>query len=159
MGKFLPLVEFAYNNSYQATISMAPYESYANKRRKELEFEVGEKVFIKVAPTKGILGFGKRGKLKLRFISPFEIIEKIGNVAYRLTLPPEVSTIHDVFHVSMLRKYIHDPNHVVNVQSLDMKNDMTYEEAPIMIFERKALVLRNREVPLVKVQWSKHGKE
>ncbi|XP_022853863.1 uncharacterized protein LOC111375293 [Olea europaea var. sylvestris] len=105
-------------------------KSYANKRKKELEFEVGEKVFLKVAPTKGILRFAKRGKLKPRFFSPYEILEKIGNVAYRLALPPELSAIDDVFNISTLRKYIHDPTHMVNVQSLDVKKDMTYEEAP-----------------------------
>jgi hypothetical protein len=204
----LPLVEFAYNNSFQATIGMAPYEalygrrcrsplywdevgerrilgpelvektvdaiykirsriktaqdrqkSYADKRRKELSFEVGDKVFLKVAPMKGILRFGKKGKLSPRFIGPFEIIEKIGNVAYRLALPPELSAVHNVFHISMLRKYITDPSHVVNVRSLDVQSDMTYEEAPAVILERKEHVLRNRRVPLVKVQWDKHGKD
>ncbi|XP_022841995.1 uncharacterized protein LOC111365692 [Olea europaea var. sylvestris] len=125
----LPFVEFAYNNSFQAIIGMAPYMrlcmvvnvvhhytgtklSYANKRRKELTFEVGEKVFLKVAPMKGILRFGKKGKLSPRFIGPFEILEKIGNVAYRLALPLKLSAVH-VFHVSILRKYISNPNHVV----------------------------------------------
>ncbi|XP_022883724.1 uncharacterized protein LOC111400550 [Olea europaea var. sylvestris] len=106
---------------------------------------------------KGILRFGKKGKLSPRFISPFEILEKIGNVAYQLALPPELSTVHNVFHISMLRKYIPDPNHVMNVQSLNVQSDMTYEEAPAMTLERKDYVLRNRKVPLVKVQWSKHG--
>ncbi|XP_022873945.1 uncharacterized protein LOC111392781, partial [Olea europaea var. sylvestris] len=120
---------------------------------------MGEKVFIKVAPMKEILRFGKKGKLSPRFIGPFEILEKIGNVAYRLALPPELSAVHNVFHIFMWRKYIPDPNHVVNVQSLDVQSDMTYEEAPAVILERKDHVLRNRKVPLVKVQWSKHGED
>ncbi|XP_022859958.1 uncharacterized protein LOC111380588 [Olea europaea var. sylvestris] len=90
-------------------------KSYADKRRKELTFEVGEKVFLKVAPMKGILRFGKKGKLSPKFIGPFEILEKIGNVACRLALPPELSAEHNVFHIFMLRKYISNPNHVVNV--------------------------------------------
>ncbi|XP_022851896.1 uncharacterized protein LOC111373578 [Olea europaea var. sylvestris] len=117
-------------------------KSYIDKRRK-LTFEVGEKAFLKVAPMKGILRFGKKGKLSRRFINPFEILEKIGNVAYRLALPPELSIVHNVFHVSMLRKYIPNPNHVVNVRSLDVQSDMTYKEAPAVILERKDHVLRN----------------
>ncbi|XP_022869901.1 uncharacterized protein LOC111389241 [Olea europaea var. sylvestris] len=100
-------------------------KSYANKRRKELEFEVREKVFLKVAPTKGILQFGKKGKLKPRFIGPFEVLEKVGNVANHLAMPLELSAMHDVFHIFMLRKYIYNPSHVVNDQSLDVQSDMT----------------------------------
>ncbi|XP_022897458.1 uncharacterized protein LOC111411130 [Olea europaea var. sylvestris] len=98
-------------------------------------------------------------KLKPRFIDPFEILEKVGNVAYRLALSPELSAIHNVFHISMLRKYIHDPSHMINAQSLDVQSDITYEEALVMVLERKVHNLRNREVPLVKVQWSRHGKD
>ncbi|XP_022880950.1 uncharacterized protein LOC111398254 [Olea europaea var. sylvestris] len=118
-------------------------KSYADKRIKELTFEIGEKVFLKVAQIKGILRFGKKGKVSPRFIDPFEILEKIGNVAYRLALLPDLSAMHNVFHISMLRKYISDPNHLVNVQSLDVQSDMTYEEAPAVIQGRKDHVLRN----------------
>lgn len=95
-------------------------KSYVDNRRKELEFEVEEKVFLKVAPIKGIIQFGKKGRLKPRFIGTFEILEKVGNVAHRLTLSPELSAMHDVFHVSMLREYVHDPCYVVNVHSLNL---------------------------------------
>ncbi|KAL0561767.1 hypothetical protein IC582_002208 [Cucumis melo] len=165
----LHLMEFAYNNSYQATIGMAPFEalygkccrspvcwgevgeqrlmgpelvqstneaiqkirsrmhtaqsrqkSYADVRRKDLEFEVGDKVFLKVAPMRGVLRFERRGKLSPRFVGPFEILERIGPVAYRLALPPSLSTVHDVFHVSMLRKYVPDPSHVVDYEPLEI---------------------------------------
>ena len=143
----MPLVEFAYNNSYQASIQMAPYgrpcrsplcwtevgessitgpdlirdtsekvslirqrlltaqsrqKSYADVRRRPLEFEVGDHVFLKVKPKRGVVRFGKRGKLSPRFIGPFEILERVGTVAYRLALPPSMSGVHEVFHVSML---------------------------------------------------------
>ncbi|XP_022883628.1 uncharacterized protein LOC111400441 [Olea europaea var. sylvestris] len=127
--------------------------------RKELTFEIGEKVFLKVAPMKEILRVGKKGKLSPRFIGPFEILEKIGSVAYHLALPPELSAVHNVFHISMLRKYIPDSNHVVNVQSLDVQSDMTYEKASAVMLERKDHALRNQKVPLVKVQWSKHDED
>lgn len=128
-------------------------------RRKDLEFRIGDKVFLKVAPMKGVLRFGKKGKLRPRFIGPFDVLERIGDVAYRLALPPELSAIHNVFHVSMLRKYLQDPSHVINHQNLDVQQDLTYEEMPLRILERKIHVLRNREIPLIKVLWRNHGME
>ena len=83
-------------------------------RRRPLEFEVGDHVFLKVMPKRGVVRSGKRGKLSPRFIGPFEILERIGVVAYRLALPPNMSGVHEVFHVSMLRKYTPDPSHVVD---------------------------------------------
>ena len=89
-------------------------KSYADVRRKSLEFEVGDLVFLKVAPMKGVLRFGHKGKLSPKFIGPFEILERVGSVAYKLALPPALSGVYDVFHVSMLRKYITDPIHVID---------------------------------------------
>ena len=89
-------------------------KSYADKRRQPLEFEAGDHVFLKVMPKRGVIRFGKQGKLSPRFIGPFEILERVGAVAYRLALPPSLSGVHEVFHVSMLRKYTPDPAHVVN---------------------------------------------
>ena len=158
-------MEFAYNNSYQASTEMAPFEalygrkcktlvcwdevgerilvgpelvqitsekvkvvrdnwkiakdrqkSYADNRRRDLQFEIGDRVFLKISPWKGILRFRKRGKLSSRYIGPYEIVSKVGSVAYKLKLPPELSKIHDTFHVSMLRKYISDPSHVLREQ-------------------------------------------
>ena len=95
--------------------------------------------------------FGKRGKLGPRFIGPYENMSKVGPVAYKLKLPPELSRIHDTFHVSMLRKYIPDPSHVLREQQL--KENLTYEETPIQIVDRKEQVLRSKVIPLVKVLW------
>ncbi|KAL0541162.1 hypothetical protein IC582_021201 [Cucumis melo] len=204
----LHLMEFAYNNSYQATIGMAPFEalygrccrspvcwgevgeqrlmgpklvqstnkaiqkirsrmhtaqsrqkSYADVRRKDLEFEIGDKVFLKVAPMKGVLRFERRGKLSPRFVGPFEILERIGPVAYRLALPPSLSTVHDVFHVSMLRKYVPDPSHVVDYELLEIDENLSYVEQPVEVLAREVKTLRNKEIPLVKVLWRNHRVE
>ena len=89
-------------------------KSYVDVRRRPLEFEVGDHVFLKVMPKRGVVKFGKRGKLSLRFIGPFEILERVGTIAYRLALPPNMLGVYDVFHVSMLRRYTPDPAHVVD---------------------------------------------
>ena len=159
----LPLVEFAYKNSYQASIQMASYKAlygrpcrspvcwtkvgerlstspdlvrdtsekvdliwkllltvqsqqkrYAGRRRRPLEFEVGDHVFLKVMPKRGVVRFSKRGKLLPRYIGPFEVLEKVGIVAYQLALPPSLSGVLAVFRVSMLQKYTPDPTHMVD---------------------------------------------
>ncbi|KAL0561626.1 hypothetical protein IC582_002066 [Cucumis melo] len=199
------LMEFAYNNSYQATIGMAPFEALygkccrspvcwgevgeqrlmgpelvqstneaiqnirsrmhtAQSRQKsyadrDLEFEVGDKVFLKVAPMRGVLRFERRGKLSPRFVGPFEILERIGPVAYRLALPPSLSTVHDVFHVSMLRKYVPDPSHVVDYEPLEIDENLSYTEQPVEVLAREMKTLRNKEIPLVKVLWRNHRVE
>lgn len=128
-------------------------------RRKDLEYNVGDKVFLKLSPWKGIVRFGKRGKLSPRFIGPYEIVERIGPVAYRLALPPELSRIHDVFHISMLRKYISDPSHILEPQPIQLMEDLTYEEQPVEILDRRNQVLRTKIIPLVKVLWRNHAVE
>ncbi|KAG8492403.1 hypothetical protein CXB51_009696 [Gossypium anomalum] len=206
--KYLSLIEFAYNNSYQSSIQMAPYEalygrkcqnplywtelsekqihgvdliketeekvkvirdclkaasdrqkSYADLKRKEIEFQVGDKVFLKVSPWKKILRFSRKGKLSPRFIRPYEITERIGPVAYRLALPVELERIHNVFHVSMLRRYHSDPSHVISPTEIEIRSDMTYEEEPIKILAREVKQLRNKSIALVKVLWHRHGIE
>ena len=94
-------------------------------------------VFLKVSPVKGAMGFGKKGKLSPKFVGPFEILKRIGKVAYELALPPTLAEVHNVFHVSMLRKYIPDPSHVLNYEPLKIKDNLTYEEVPIQIIDRK----------------------
>ena len=88
-------------------------KSYADPKRKDVKFQVGDYVFLKVSPMKGVMRFGKKEKLVLRYIGPFEILDRVGIFAYRLVLPPNLSQVHLVFHVSMLRKYISDPSHVL----------------------------------------------
>ena len=186
----LPLVEFAYNNSYQASIQMAPYEalyerpcrspacwmeeeessttgpklirvtsekvdlirkrlltvesrhkSYVDRRRQPLEFEVGDHVFLKVRPKREIVRFGKRENLSPRYIGPFEVLESVGIVAYRLVLPLSLSSVHDVFHVSMLRKYTPNPAHVVDWGELVVDIDETFEEGLVRIMDSRDQVL------------------
>ena len=112
-------------------------KSYADMRRRPLEFEVRNPVFLKVMPKRGVVRFGKRGKLSPRFIGPFEILERVGTVAYRLALPPTMIGVHEVFHVSMLRKYTPDPAHVVDWGQIDVDIDGTFEEGPMCISDSR----------------------
>ena len=110
-------------------------------------------VFLKVLPNRGVIRFGKRGKLSPRYIGPFEVLEKVGIVAYRLALPPSLSSVHDVFHVSMLQKYALDPTHVVDWGELVVDTDVTFEEGPVCIMDSLDQVLRCKIMRLVKVLW------
>ena len=182
----LPLVEFAYNNSYQASIQIAPYEalygrpcrslicwtevgkssiigpdlirdtsekvgliqqrlltaqsrqkSYADRQRQPLEFEVGDQVFLKVMPKRGVVWFGKRGKLSPRYIGPFGILERVGTIAYRLALPLSLLGVHEVFHVSVLRKYTPDKAHMVDWGELVINADGTFKEGLVRILNSR----------------------
>ena len=204
----LPLIEFAYNNSYHSSIEMAPYEalygrkcrtpvcwdedgerrllgpelvqytsnkiqvirarlkaaqdrqkSYYDKKHREVNFEVGDLVYLKVSPWKGILRFGKKGKLSPRYIGPYEITERIGLLAYRLDLPPELSRIHNVFHISMLRKYVPHHSHVIRPEPVELQADLTYATEPVQILSREVKQLRSKQIPLVKVQWQNQYRE
>ena len=128
-------------------------------RRRPLEFEVGDHVFLKVMHKRGVVRFGKHGKLSPRFIGPFEILERIGTVAYRLALPPSMSGVHEVFHVSMLRKYTPDPAHVVDWGQIEIDTDETFEEGLVCIVDSRDLVLRCKTVRLVRVLWQHYGVE
>ncbi|XP_075478864.1 uncharacterized protein LOC142519721 [Primulina tabacum] len=108
------------------------------------------------ATLKGVMRFGKKGKLSPRYIGPFEILDKIGERAYRLALPPDLDRVHNVFHVSMLRKYLSNPSHVLRREALDLLPNLSYEEVPIQIIDRKVKVLRNKEIDFVKVLWRNH---
>ncbi|XP_047326921.1 uncharacterized protein LOC124930637 [Impatiens glandulifera] len=204
----LPLIEFAYNNSFQTSIGMAPFEalygkkcrtplhwdevgervvigpelvantvalvskirerlltaqsrqkSYADKKRRDLKFERGDHVFLKVSPCKGIIRLGKKGKLNPRYIGPFEILEEVGDVAYRLALPPSLDTVHNVFHVSNLRKYVPNPTHVIHHEEVQWAPDLAYEEVPTQILATQIRKLRNKEIKMVKVLWSNHSSD
>ncbi|XP_077223353.1 uncharacterized protein LOC143856957 [Tasmannia lanceolata] len=132
-------------------------KSYADVRRRELKFQVGYKVLLKVSPTKGVMWFGVRGILSPRFVGPYEILEKIGKVAYRLALPPSLSGVHNVFHVSMLRKYVAVLNHVIELEPLNLRKHMSFEEQRVRIVGHKDQLLRRRTIPYVKVQWRNHS--
>ena len=129
---------------------------YADMKRKDIRYEIGEKVFLKVSPWKKVMRFGKKGKLSPSFIGPYEVIEKVGPVVYRLALPPELEKIHSVFHVSMLRRYRTDPSHVVSSETIELRPDLIYEEEPVEILVREVKELRNKKIPLVKVPWRNH---
>ncbi|GJQ90833.1 putative nucleotidyltransferase, ribonuclease H [Tanacetum coccineum] len=203
--EYLCLVEFAYNNSWHASIKAAPFEllygrkcrapicwdevgerliegpelieitnekvavakeklkearsrqkSYADKHRRDLEFQVGDRVFLKVSPFRGVKRFGIKGKLSPRFIGPFEILERIGEVSYRLALPPQLSHVHDVFHVSLLRGYHYHPLHVASYPFDQIQPDMSLSEEPESILDRQERVMRNKVIPFVKILWKNH---
>ncbi|XP_035540235.1 uncharacterized protein LOC118344217 [Juglans regia] len=199
----LSLIEFAYNNSFQATIQMAPYEalygrkcrsplfwdevgegnllgpeiiqemrnqvqvirnkmaaaqsrqkSYSDTRRRDLLFEGGDWVYLKVSPMKGVKRFGKKGKLSPRYVGPFQILEKVGPVAYRIALPEYFGEIHDVFHVSSLKKsFGQQEPRFVDPGSIQLRPDLTYEVVPTQILDRKEQQLRSKSIPLVMVSW------
>ena len=206
--RHLHLVEFSYNNSYQASIGMAPFEalygrkcrsplcwsevgessllgpelvqessevvklirermlsaqsrqrSYADPKRRDHVFKVGDRVFLKVSPMKGVMRFGKKGKLAPRYVGPYEILRKVGSVAFELALPPDFPPVHPVFHVSLLRPYVYDPSHVLLPQSVQLASDLSFEEQPIQIVDRQVKRLRNKDIPTVKVIWGHHSEK
>ena len=128
-------------------------------RRRPLEFEVGDHVFLKVMPKRGVVRFGKQGKLSSRFIGFFEILERVGTVVYRLALLPSMSSVHEAFHVSMLQKYTPDPAHVVDWGQIEFDTDGTFEEGPMFILDSRDQVLRRKTVRLVRVLWRHYGVE
>ncbi|XP_028556387.1 uncharacterized protein LOC114581130 [Dendrobium catenatum] len=144
---------------------MAPYEAlYGRKCRTPLCWaETGERKIIGAdlvddATEKGVKRFGKVGKLSPRYVGPFEISERVGSVAYRLDLPSHMSRVHNVFHISSLRKYIADEAHKINTESIDIQPDLTFVDEPEKIIDYNVKQLRSREIPYVKVLW-KHGCE
>lgn len=204
----LPLIEFAYNNSYHSSIQMAPYEalygrkcrspigwfdvgetkligpdviqqavdkvkliqerllaaqsrqkSYADNRRRDLEFQIGDWVFLKVSPMRGVMRFGRKGKLSPRYIGPYQIVRRIGKVAYELDLPSDLEAVHPVFHVSMLRKCIGDPSRVFPVDDIQVTEELSYEEKPVAILDRQVRRLRTKDVASVKVLWQNNNRE
>jgi hypothetical protein len=206
--KSLSYAEFSYNNSYQESLKMAPFEmlygcrcwtllfwseageqkvfepdilqegekqvrmvrenlwvtqsrqkSYANHRRRELSFKVGGFVYLKVSPMRGLHHFKVRGKLTPRFIRPFKILEKRGEVAYQLELPPQLSHAHDVFHVYQLKKCLRVPEEWLPMEDLDPKEDLSYQEYPINILEMSERITWKKRIKMCKVQWSHHTEE
>ena len=134
-------------------------KSYYDQHRRDMEYQVGEKVFLRVSPWKGVIRFGNKGKLSPRYIGPYEILERVGPLAYRLALPPELAKIHDVFHVRMLRRYRSDPSHVLKDSEVEVSENLTYVEEPVTIADYKIKQLRKRTIPMVKVIWKNHGIE
>nr|GEW35245.1 reverse transcriptase domain-containing protein [Tanacetum cinerariifolium] len=129
-------------------------KSYADVRRKPMEFEVGDKVMLKVSPWKGVIRFGKRGKLSPRYIRPLEIIERIGPVAYKLELPEKLHGIHNTFHVSNLKKCLADENLVIPLEEVQLDDKLHFIEEPVEIMDREVKQLKQRRIPIVKVRWN-----
>ena len=134
-------------------------KSLADRHATDRVYNVDDWVFLKLSPWKGVVRFGKKGKLSPRYIGPYRITERVGAVAYRLELPSELSRVHNVFHVSMLRHYVSDPSHVIPHQPLEINSDLTYDEEPVTILDWKDKELRNKTVRLVKVLWRNHSAE
>ncbi|GJZ05178.1 putative reverse transcriptase domain-containing protein [Tanacetum coccineum] len=174
--KHLPLAKFSYNNSYYASIKAAPYEivlikqriqaaqdrqkSYVDLKRKPMEFDVRDRVILKVSPWKGVVRFGKRGKLNSGYVGPFKVLAKVGKVAYRLELPQELSRVHHTFHVSNLKKGYADEPLVMPLEGIHVDDKLQFVEEPVEIMEREIKRLKRSQIPLVKVRWnSRKGPE
>jgi hypothetical protein len=206
--KCLALAKFSYNNSYQSSLQMSPFEAlygcrcrtplnwsetgerkifgpdlvieaenkvrviqanlktaqsrqknYADRRRKPLQFQVGDFVYLRVSPTKGVQRFGIKGKLAPRYIGPFKILEICGPVAYKLLLSPQMASIHDVFHVSQLIKCIKIHTEIVETRPIEIGPDLSYVEQPIQILDTKERVTRRKKVKMYKILWNHHTEE
>ena len=120
---------------------------------------MGDQVFLKVFPWKGVLQFGRKGKLNPRYIGPYIIMERVGMETYSLDLPPEMSKLHNVFYMSMLQKFVANPFHVLVQQTVELADDLSYVEEPVQILDRREQVLQNKVIPLVKVFWRSYTVE
>nr|GFA05918.1 putative reverse transcriptase domain-containing protein [Tanacetum cinerariifolium] len=129
-------------------------KSYADVRRKPMEFEVGNMVMLKVSPWKGVIHFGKRGKLSPRYIGPFEIIKRIGPVAYKLELPEKLHGIHNTFYVSSLKKCLADENLVIPLKEIQLDDKLHFIEEPVEVMDREVKQLKQSRIPIVKVRWN-----
>ncbi|GJU69305.1 putative reverse transcriptase domain-containing protein [Tanacetum coccineum] len=129
-------------------------KSYADKSRKPLEFSVGDYVFLKVSPWKGVVRFGKKGKLAPRFVRPFEITDRIGPVTYRLWLPEELNGVHDTFHMSNLKKCLTDPTLQVHLDEIQVDATLNFMEEPVEILEREFKKLKRSRISIIKVRWN-----
>ncbi|XP_070672223.1 uncharacterized protein [Malus domestica] len=134
-------------------------KSITDRHSRDREYKIDDFIFLKLLPYKGMVRFGKRGKLSPQYIGPYWIMERIGAVAYRLELPLELSQIHDIFHVSLLRKYVPDPSHVIQPKPLEVRQDAGYVKEPMAIINRQDKTLRNKVISLVKVLWRNHAVE
>jgi hypothetical protein len=134
-------------------------KSYADTRRRQLEFKEGDHVYLKVSPIRGMRRFKVKGKLSPRFIGAFKILKRVGEVAYQLELPDHLADVHDVFHVFQLKKCLRVPEEQLPMEELSVQGDLTDTEYPIKILDTLTRVTRNKVIKMCKVQWSYHGEE
>jgi hypothetical protein len=134
-------------------------KSYADTRRRLLEFKEGDHVYLKVSPIQGMRRFKVKGKLSPRFIRPFLILKQVGEVAYQLELPDHLVDVHDVFHVSQLKKCLRVPEEQLPLEDLSVQDDLTYAENPIKILDTLTHVTMSKVIKMCKVQWSHHGED
>ena len=131
-------------------------KSYADVRRRELEFDVLDWIYLKISPMKGVMRFGKKGNLNLQFVGLYHILRPIGKVAYELDFPNDLASVHPVFHVSMLNKCVGNPTSIVPLEGMGVDESLSYEEVPVEILDRQVKKLRNKEVSSIKVLWGNH---
>jgi hypothetical protein len=137
-------------------VAQSRQKSYADKRRRDLSFKIGDFVYLMVSPMRGTRRFKVKGKLAPRYVGPFKIISRNGGVAYQLKLPPQVADLHDVFHVSQLKKCLRVPEEQLPMEELDLGGDLTYSEGPIKILDTSEHVTHSKVIKMCKVQWSHH---
>jgi hypothetical protein len=140
-------------------IAQSRQRSYADTRRRELSFEVGDYVYLKVSPIRGVRRFGVKGKLAPRYIRPYQIQARCGEVAYQLSLPGSLSVVHDVFHISQLKKCLRVPEEQLPEEDLDVRKDLTYIEKPMQILETADRITRRNTIRMCKVKWGHHSEE
>jgi hypothetical protein len=140
-------------------VAQSRQKSYADKRRRDLSFEIGDFIYLKVSPMRGTLRFRVKGKLAPWYVRPFMIIARKGEVAYQLELPPRLLEVHDVFHVSQLEKCLRVPEEQLPMEYLDLGGDLTYSERPIKISDSAEWVTHSKVIKMCKVQWSHHTED
>jgi hypothetical protein len=143
----------------QMLTAQSRQKSYADKHRRKLEFAVGDLVYLKMSPMRNVYRFGNKGKLSPRYVRPFQVVKQVSPLAYKIEMASNLTGVHDVFHVSQLQKCVHDPSQVIRHEPLDIQPNLTYEELPVQILDRKEQQLRTRTIPLVKILWRNHGIE
>jgi hypothetical protein len=140
-------------------VAQTRQKSYADKRMRDLSFEIGDFVYLKVSPMRGTRRFKVKGKLAPRYLGPFKIIDRKGEVTYQLELPPQLSDVHDVFHMSQLKKCLRVPEEQLPMEELDLGGDLTYSKRPIKILDIAERVTRSKVIKMCKVQWGHHTED